>query len=171
MRDLSRFEPDAFDIVYHPHSLNFVPDADQVFAQVSRVLQPGGHYYFNCANPFTMGLLLLDWNGQGYPLHLPYIDGAEVHQQDESWVFRGDMPAEPIRPVKMFRHTLGTLVNGLIEQGFTITCLLEENLGQPDAKAEPGTSEHFTAVAPPWLAFWAIYHGPSVKGTTTVSRG
>ena len=37
MRDLSRFAPAAFDLVYHPYSLNFVPDARVVFREVARV--------------------------------------------------------------------------------------------------------------------------------------
>jgi 2-polyprenyl-3-methyl-5-hydroxy-6-metoxy-1,4-benzoquinol methylase len=31
MRDLSHFNEDSFDIVWHPYSLNFVPDAHIVF--------------------------------------------------------------------------------------------------------------------------------------------
>ena len=39
MRDLSMFGEAAFDVVWHGHSLNFVPDARTVFGQVRRVLK------------------------------------------------------------------------------------------------------------------------------------
>jgi ubiquinone/menaquinone biosynthesis C-methylase UbiE len=42
MRDLSCFAADSFDLVWHAWSLSFVPNARQVFAQVARVLRPGG---------------------------------------------------------------------------------------------------------------------------------
>ena len=157
MRDLSGLDQDKFDVVYQPYSLNFVPAVQPVFREVSRVLRPGGTYYFNCANPFLAGLQPEDWTGQGYPLHRPYLSGAEIVYRDESWVFRGDMPEESITPPKEYRHTLSDLVNGLIAQHFMIVKLLEENLGEPNPEAKPGTPDHFTAIAPPWLRFWAVY--------------
>jgi hypothetical protein len=58
---------------------------------------------------------------------------------------------------KEYRHTLGTLVNGLIEEGFIIMNICEQNLGTPDVEAEPGSSDHFTSFAPPCLLFWAVF--------------
>ena len=155
MRDLGRFERGTFDLVYHAYSLNFVPDARAVFRQVARVLRPGGQYWFNCANPFLAGLTARDWDGTGYPLNRPYVDGAAITYDDEPWVFRGELPHEAIAGPIEYRHTLSTLINGLAENGLVVTRLAEETLGMPDASAAPGTSEHFTAVAPPWLRFWA----------------
>ncbi len=51
MRDLSRFAEDSYDIVWHPYSLNFVPDARMVFREVARVLRVGGIYYFHVRQP------------------------------------------------------------------------------------------------------------------------
>jgi len=122
---------------------------------VARVLRPGGAYYFNCANPFTLGLQAADWDGWGYPLRYPYVEGGAITSQDAPWIFRGEAQAEPIAGPREYRHALSTLINGLIAAGFTLTRLDEEHLGTPDPHAEPGTTEHFTAVAPPWLRFWA----------------
>jgi SAM-dependent methyltransferase len=159
MRDLSALPAATFDRVFHPYSLNFVPDARAVFAQVARVIRPGGLYYFNCANPSFAGLMIQEWDGRGYPLRQPYADGVEIRYADESWVFRGEMPETEISGPVEYKHTLGTLVNGLIEQGFVIRRVEEEFLGQPDISAEPGTTEHFSAIAPPWLRFWAEFRG------------
>jgi SAM-dependent methyltransferase len=157
MRDLSCLETSSFDLVYHPYSLNFIPDARVVFREVARVLRSGGLYHFNCANPFVIGVLASDWNRQGYPLRLPYLQGAVVGYEDEAWVFGGERPSEPIHRPREYRHTLGTLVNGLIEHSFLLLGLSEEHFGEPDSNAEPGSSEHWTAVAPPWLRFWAAF--------------
>lgn len=156
MRDLSRFDEASFDIVYHAYSINFVPDAKAVFRGVARVLRSEGVYHFNCANPFFIALKQADWNGEGYVLKSPYIDGAVVEYEDESWVFQGENPEKAINPCREFRHNLSRLVNGLIENDLTILKILEQNLGTPDLNAEPGTSDHFTAFAPPWLKFWAV---------------
>jgi SAM-dependent methyltransferase len=157
MRDLTPLYGQRFDLVYHPYSLNFVPDARVVFKQVSQVIRPGGHYSFNCANPCFAGLLIQEWDGRGYPLHRPYVQGAEVRYADETWVFRGEQPDHPIHGPVEYRQTLSTLVNGLVEAGFVITHLQEEFLGEPDPTAPPGDRAHFSAIAPPWLRFLAVF--------------
>lgn len=166
MRDLSRFDAGSFDVVWQPYSLNFVPNAREVFAQVARVLGAGGIYHFMCANPFVAGVIAKDWDGQGYSLKAPYVDGAEVSYEDESWIYRGEQPVAPVSPVREYRQTLGTLINGLVEQGFLILSVSEENIGQPDFRAQPGTTEHLTSIAPPWLIFWAS-HRPEVLAART----
>ena len=51
MRDLSRFADNSFDLVWQPYSINFVPDAPQVIAEVGRVLHPGGFYNLDFRTP------------------------------------------------------------------------------------------------------------------------
>jgi SAM-dependent methyltransferase len=156
MRDLSRFARGSFDLVWHPYSLNFVPNARLVFGEVARVLRRGGIYHFNCANPFCAGLTERDWDGQGYALHRPYQEGAELSYPDQPWVYRRDPSSNaPIRPPREYRHGLGTLVNGLVESGFVVEHLSELVDVHPDPTAEPGTWDHFVSVAPPWLSFWS----------------
>jgi len=157
MRDLSALDTAFFDLVYQPYSLNFVPNARVVFHEVARVLRNGGSYYFNCANPFASGLVASDWNGTGYPLKQPYVDGAAMTYVDEAWVFRGASPQPSINKPKEYRHTLSTLINGLIEQSFVIERVMEEHFGTPDINAAPGTMEHLSAIAPPWIKFWTSY--------------
>ena len=169
MRDLSCFAEAAFDIVYHPYSLNFVPDARIVFRQVARILRKGGLYHFNCANPFYSGLSEKDWNGNGYILKHTYVDGAETTYEDQDWVYGHSLGSQyaqygsPAPKPREYRHTLSTLMNGLIEQGFVLL-YVSDSLGfAPDPDAEPGTWNHFTSIAPPWLAFWLAYR-PEIFG-------
>ncbi len=156
MRDLSSFGADAFDVVWHPHSIKFVPDVRGVFAEVARVLRPGGLYQLDCPNPFVAGLDERDWNGEGYPLRLPYVDGAEVVCADTRWeVWDGEGNRRMVEGPKEFRHTLSTLVNGLVENGFIILGLWEDLC--EDAAAPPGSWEHFKRIAPPGFALWATH--------------
>ena len=158
MRDLSRFDDAAFDVVWQPYALNFVPNAHPVFREVARVLRPRGVYHVQCANPFVFGLGTQDWNGDGYLLKHPYVDGAELTHEDEPWVYsRGERQGGPIARPREYRHTLSTLLNGLVERGFVLLHVADDQDMAPDPDAEPGTWQHFTAVAPPWLAFWASY--------------
>jgi len=154
MRDLSSLDESSFDVVCHPYSLNFVRHVHEVFRQVARVLRTGGIYQFNCANPAFMSLRGSDWTGRGYLITLPYVDGAEIIYQDEDWVFKGKPPLESIPPCKEYRHTMSSLVKGLTANGFVITDLTEENFGTPDNESTPGTPEHLSTFAPPWLIFW-----------------
>ena len=60
-----------------------------------------------------------------------------------------------------FRHTLGTLVNGLIENGFIITGLWEDVAENADAA--PGTWEHFKLIAPPGFSLWGRYRPDALR--------
>ena len=156
MRDLSCFDEASFDIVNHAYSLNFVPDAVSVFRQVKRVLRRGGIYYFTCANPFIMGVEQKDWNGKGYLLKEPYLNGAKISYNDQDWVYNRD-EHEPVPNPIEYRHTLSRVLNGLIENDFVVFHVSDNTDMSPDENAEPATWDHFVAYAPPWLSIWASY--------------
>ena len=156
MRDLSQLPAHAFDYVYHPYSLNFVPDVQAVFREVARVIRDGGRYFFSCANPFFFGLGARDWNGAGYALRHVYLDGARLTNEDEDWVYDRARHA-PIQEPREFRHSLSKLVAALVASGFVLQHISDQDAIQPDANAAPGTWAHFVAIAPPWLAFWCAY--------------
>ncbi|MDP8229060.1 MAG: class I SAM-dependent methyltransferase [Candidatus Electryoneaceae bacterium] len=155
MRDLSGFDADAFDLIWHAHSLGFVPDARQVFSQVARVLKINGQYRLSCHNPFPHGMSEDDWNGEGYTMSLPYVDGEEIIPKGgHYWEFEDACGrSQRVLGPHEFRHTLSTLINGQIEIGFQILGLWEDGFGKLDA--EPGSWNHFTAVVPPYLVIWS----------------
>jgi len=157
MRDLSPFEDATFDIVYQSYSLGFVPSAREVFQQVARVLRPGGVYHFMCANPFVIGMHEKDWNGEGYLIKHPYVNGAAITYEDQEWVYNRNESGKAVPAPREFRHTLSALVNGLVEEGFIIQHVSDYAGFRPDPNAEPGTWDHFVSIAPPWLSFWASY--------------
>jgi SAM-dependent methyltransferase len=153
MRDLSAFAAAAFDIVWHPYAISFVPDCRVVFKEVARVLRPGGLYHFMVANPFACGMGPRDWNGEGYVVRRPYVEGAEITYQDEAWVGSGQANPGP----REYRHTLSRILNGLADDKFVVLKVSEWPGHQPDPEAPPGEWEHFTAYLPPWLSLWALY--------------
>lgn len=156
MRDLSCLGRASFDIVWHAYSINYVPNACSVFREVARVLRIGGLYRMECGNPFVAGLSEKDWNGEGYPLKRLYVDGAELAFEDLHWHVEGDNGvSRQIGRPKEFRHTLSTVLNGLVEQGFVILSTREVTSNDPSAGQ--GTWEHFKAIVPPGLVFWAAY--------------
>jgi ubiquinone/menaquinone biosynthesis C-methylase UbiE len=152
MRDLSGFAAAAFDVVCQPYSLNFVPDSRDVFRQVARVIRTGGTYCVDVANPYFVGVGARDFDGDGYVVRLPYLQGTRVDTHDAAWVAGGAV----IEPAREYRQTLATVINGLVASGFRIAHLDEGAHTDPDPKARPGTWDHFNAIVPPWLTFWTV---------------
>lgn len=160
MRDLSRFPGSSFDLVWHAHSLCFVPDAAQVIDQVAAVIRPAGLYRLYCTNPFVQDLHD-EWNGEGYLLKRPYEDG-EVAIADPCWEF--DAPeGETVRVEgpREFRHTVSTVINSLVAAGFVLLGFWEETSDEPSP--EPGSWQHFKSVAPPWLTFLSRHEPDLVR--------
>ena len=152
MRNLDCFATASFDIVHHAYSLNFVPDATEVFRQVARILRTDGLYRFNCANPFIMGMSQNSWTGEGYVLKKAYFSDEEITYNDQDWVYEKNKH-EPIPNPVEYRHSLSNLINGLVDSGFAILSVSDKSDMYPNQSAEPKSWEHFTAFAPPWLSF------------------
>lgn len=156
MRDLSCFDNNSFDIIWHPYSLTFVPDSRVVFHEVSRILKVGGLYHLMCANPFFFGLTHNAWNGDGYILKLPYEDGSVTTYPDQEWVYDRSQSLNKIQEPIEYRQTLSRIMNGLIKEGFVLAYLSEIKSNDPESL--PGSWGHFTDVAPPWLEYiWYYY--------------
>lgn len=155
MRDLSRFAENSFDVVWQPFSINFVPDASTVIREVGRIIRPGGYYHLDFSNPFW-SMDEADWLPQGYPIKQPYVNGSKLQYADPNWTFSND-EGEPqnIEGPHEFLHTLGTILNGLVQAGFVLLGLQEEPIGDP--LAEPGTWEHLITIIPPFFSIGSIY--------------
>lgn len=153
MRDLSGYAAGSFEIVFQPYSINYVPDPLPVFAGVARVLSPGGIYVLELGNPFTLGLFEQDWDGRGYPLHLAYLNGAEI--PGPTWTFEDERGMEIKMPgPRTFRHTLSGVLNPLREHGLRLEWIAEEAGSEEDLAAGPATWDHYKSIAPPWMTLW-----------------
>ena len=171
MRDLNGFTSESFDIVAQPYSLNFVPDCRDVFAGVARILRQDGLYSFWAANPFAVGMGTHSWNGHAYEVKRLYKQGEELEYEDEAWVFPTDSCAARPKGPREYRQLLSTLLNGLVDSGFSLLHIEEEMAHKAMTNLVPGEWDHFTAVMPPWLSFIARLRGKDEAcRSETISR-
>jgi SAM-dependent methyltransferase len=163
LRDMSALEDDSFDVVWHAHSLTFVPDINPIYDGVSRVLRTGGIYHVSAWNPLAYGADER-WTGEGYLLRGSYVEGAEAVSGEGVWDFvDGDGHSKQVAAPREFQHTLTALVNGLIQRGFVLLNLHEEPDG--NTSATPGSWDHFCSVVPPWICIWALKRPELLKRT------
>ncbi len=154
MRDLSRFGDNSFDLVWNGYSINFVPNTGRFSMKYAGCCGLAGLYRLTWGNPFTSGIDETDWTGEGYALKELYVDG-EVHFDDPDWEFEdAEGTVRRVPGPREFKHTLSTVVNGLIQRGFTLLGLWEDEMG--NSEAAPGTWEHLKACAPHDLTLWAV---------------
>ncbi len=161
MRDLSMFEDQEFDIVYQPYSINYIPSVIVLFNEIQRVLKPRGIYDLMFHNPFVHGTWKDGawgsewqpdelWKGKGYPLWQPYQDGYPIKTEDPNWNFENLKDESiKIKSPQEYKHTLSTILNGLINRGFELLDLQEET--NDHEGTTPGTWDHYKSCAPPWM--------------------
>ncbi len=123
MRDLSAIEDASFDFVYQGPSMSWVPSVHEIYRGVSRIIRPGGQYRVDFGNPANH---FWEWDGKHYRVTKPYAER----------VFRYPDGAFD------FRHYLGDIFNGLVDNGFQIERVEERSWTQPDIEATPGSWTH-----------------------------
>jgi 2-polyprenyl-3-methyl-5-hydroxy-6-metoxy-1,4-benzoquinol methylase len=121
MRDLSALGNGEFDVVFHQHSLVFVPNAERVIAEVTRVLAPGGVYVFSTMHPVTF-LFYESWTGTGWRAKQTYFSDRPVPVLQPTWEF-GRVKVHA--PTYEYAHRTADLVNGCVEAGLLVDGLWE----------------------------------------------
>jgi len=161
MRDLSMLDAAEFDIVFQPYSINYIPEVSALFDEVMRVLKPQGIYDLMFHNPFVHGTWKDGswgsqwettelWEGKGYPIWQPYKDGYPIETSDPNWNFTNTRDeVVKVESPQEYRHTLSSVLNGLIQRNFEILNIKEET--NEAENAAPGSWEHYQSCAPPWL--------------------
>jgi SAM-dependent methyltransferase len=148
MRDLSRFEGGSFDLVWHAHSLGFVPDPRPIFRGVFRILRRRGLYRLSCPNPFTSHVDENSWTGEGYLIRDAYCEGCE--RDPGPWeIWTDEKSPHLVQGPREFGHSLSTLVNVPLELGFTLRGIWED--GVAPKGGPPGSWPHLTTICPPHL--------------------
>ena len=121
MRDLSALGSGEFDIVFHQHSLVFVPNADRVIAEVTRILAAGGVYVFSTMHPVTF-LFYETWTGTGWRPKKTYFSDRPVPVLDPTW----DFGAVKVRaPTFEYAHRTADLLNACVDAGLVVDGLWE----------------------------------------------
>lgn len=173
MRSLSFCRDEEFDIVYQPYSINYIPSVDPVFDEVARILKPNGLYDLMFHNPYVHGSWKDGcwekewqknelWQGIGYPIWQPYQDGYPIQTGDPNWNFTdANNQAIQLESPQEYRHTMSTMMNGLIIRGMEILTYKEE-VGQ-EWESRPGTWEHYKTCLPPWIYMLSKKKGVSLE--------
>jgi len=149
MADLSQLPDADVDLVYQPVSLCYVPDPAAVFAEVARVLRPGGRYWVECWHPAQMQLDRLGRTGPPYRLVRPQDSGRPVRLG----VHAEELSEAGPEIAWHYIHSLGTILGGLCAAGFEIEDLQERRYGDP--AAAPGSAAHLEAYVPPFFTVLA----------------
>jgi len=126
MRDLSVFADGSFDIVWHSHSIVFVPDAARVIAEVGRVLAPAGVYRASTMHPVTLRMYGT-WSGTGWRFRQSYFEDGAVPYEDATWEFK-DVKVEA--PTLEYGHRISDLINACADSGLMVDGFWETTPGE-----------------------------------------
>ncbi len=149
MRDLSAFADGSFDLVYHHHSLVFVPDAARVIREVARVLAPGGIYVFSTMHPVTLRMYET-WTGRGWGFKQRYSANAPVPVKDATWEF-DDVKVHA--PTLEYGHRISDLITACGRAGLLVDRMWEWSPG--DMGGPPGSDDELERYLPAFIAIRA----------------
>ena len=143
MRDLSRFDDGSFDVVWHSHSIVFVPDADRVIAEVGRVLAPGGLYRASTMHPVTLRMYGM-WNGSGWGFRQSYFEDGAVPFDDATWEFKD---VKVTAPTLEYGHRISDLINACAAAGLVVDGFWETTPGEISTKVPLRALSHEALLA------------------------
>ena len=159
MRDLGALGSGEFDIVFHHHSVVFVPDPARVIAEVARVLAQGGTYAFSTMHPVTLRMYET-WTGTGWRLKTPYFEDRAVPIADPTWEF-GEIRVKA--PTLEYGHRIGDLVNACALVGLLVDRLWEWS--PSDEGGEPGSEDELERQLPAFIQIRARKTGVAATGS------
>lgn len=140
MEDLAAFANHRFDIVHQPVSTCYVPNVQQVFREVARVLRPNGLYISQHKQPTSLQIAARDSRDR-YIIGIPYYHSGPLPAvQDDSYREAGTVE---------YLHRWEDLVGGMCRAGLRIEDLVEPRRGDPQAR--PGQFQHRGMFTPPYV--------------------
>lgn len=121
MADLSVFDDQTFDLIFHPVSNIFAPDIHPVWRETYRVLRKGGTLLAGFMNPafFIFDYPLSEQGRLEVKYSLPYSDLGSLSEADLQQYLEKGYPLE-------FGHTLEDQIGGQIKAGFVLTGFYED---------------------------------------------
>ena len=130
MASMPQIEDESFDLVINPCSVIFCPDVRPVWAEVHRVLKPGGKFITGFINPiyYLFDAAKMDKGKLKVRNKIPYSD-LQLSAEKRAKLIGPDRPLE-------FGHSLADLIAGQLEAGFQITGFYEDRWGDDDRLSE-----------------------------------
>lgn len=132
--DLRTLLPASFDLVVQPVSACYVPDVGRVYAEVARVIRPGGLYVVQHKQPASLQA------DADLRLTQPCVEGAALPPSTAPHREAGSVE---------YVHPLDALLGGLCRAGFVVEDVVEPP--RADALAPPGSPGHRAWFLPPYL--------------------
>lgn len=125
MRDLSRFEDETFDFIFHPVSNCFINDIKVVWKECYRVLKKGGILVSGFTNPLIYIFDSYEWEQNDKLIiknHIPYSDIEQLPKEQLKERLDTNDTLE-------FGHSLQSQIGDQIDAGFLINGFYEDNSG------------------------------------------
>ena len=131
MADLSAFDDNTFDMIFHPCSNCFVADIRPVWKEAFRVLKRGADLLSGFTNPsrYLFDDDLLQAGEMKVSYKIPYSDLTSISPELEA---RYKEEHEP----HCFGHTLDDQIAGQIDAGFAITGFFEDAYEKDDVLSQ-----------------------------------
>ncbi len=120
--DLSRFEDESFDLIFHPCSNCFMANLVPIWRECFRVLRRGGALLAGFNNPivYIFDAAAEDDEGLLRVRHqLPYSDAESLSEAEKNEILKKNAPFE-------FSHTLDEQIGEQIAAGFLIAGFYED---------------------------------------------
>ena len=128
------YPTESFDFVISSLALHYIEDLNPVFANIHRTLKPEGNFVFTIEHPVFTAQGSQEWmcDDKGTPLYWPvdnyYIEGRRVTN------FLGEN-------IVKYHHTLTSIVQSLLKNGFTIENLIEPQPTKEMLETIPGMKD------------------------------
>lgn len=112
------FTEDSFDLVVSSLVFHYIQDYKSLLKKVHSWLKPGGLLVFSCEHPVATARKEQGWirDEKGNKLYWPVDDYGDETERQFHWFVDG---------VKKYHRKISTLINELIDTGFTIRQVLE----------------------------------------------
>ncbi len=146
---LDHLRDESFDVVVQPVSTCYLKDVHRMYAEIARVLRPGGLYVVQHKHPSS--LLATGTSRDDYRIATPMIDGRPLPALSEDLA---QQTPQRERDMIEYPHSMDTLIGGLCNAGFIIAGFSEPP--RADAFATHESLEFQACFLPPYFRLKAI---------------
>jgi len=128
--DLSGFPDSGFDIALSSYAFDYVTDLRRAYDEAWRVLKPGGLFVFCLSHPWFQAVAGHLTRDPDRPEPLDYSAWPTIEEWD--WTYEDGTTAR----MRGHLRTLAQIINELIEAGFVLERLVEQNVADVEGASD-----------------------------------